>query len=137
MLKAIKTTDFQFPGQVSKYQGKVRDVYHIGDDYLVIVASDRISAFDHILPRAIPYKGQVLNLCAAHFFDAVGDSALHVRAESHHHSLIHHRRTALGVEREEVEGGSDLARPASRAQRGAGEAAPVPGTRAPSGAHHR
>ncbi|RMG21767.1 MAG: phosphoribosylaminoimidazolesuccinocarboxamide synthase [Bacteroidetes bacterium] len=71
MTQAIKETHFQFPGQVSKYSGKVRDVYNINEDFLVIVASDRISAFDHVLPRAIPYKGQVLNQTSAHFFQAV------------------------------------------------------------------
>ncbi|MCB0847919.1 MAG: phosphoribosylaminoimidazolesuccinocarboxamide synthase, partial [Bacteroidetes bacterium] len=59
MAKAIKETNFQFPKQISKYSGKVRDVYNINEEYLVIVASDRISAFDYILPRPIPYKGQV------------------------------------------------------------------------------
>ncbi|MEM8887896.1 MAG: phosphoribosylaminoimidazolesuccinocarboxamide synthase [Bacteroidota bacterium] len=70
MAKAIKSTDFNFPGQRGKYEGKVRDVYNIGEEYLVIVASDRISAFDHILPRAIPYKGQVLNQTSSFYFDA-------------------------------------------------------------------
>lgn len=71
MPKALKETSFQFPGQVSVYNGKVRDVYNIDNEYLVIVASDRISAFDHILPKAIPYKGQVLNQTSEHFFRAV------------------------------------------------------------------
>lgn len=70
MAKAIKNTQFSFPGQRSVYNGKVRDVYNINEEYLVIVASDRISAFDHILPRAIPYKGQVLNQTSHHFFQA-------------------------------------------------------------------
>ncbi|MEL6676850.1 MAG: phosphoribosylaminoimidazolesuccinocarboxamide synthase [Bacteroidota bacterium] len=74
MAQAIKRTDFQFSGQTERYQGKVRDVYHIGDDFMVIVASDRISAFDHILPRAIPFKGQVLNQTSAHFFSAVKET---------------------------------------------------------------
>ena len=65
-------TDFTFPGQTGFYRGKVRDVYHL-EDRLVMVATDRISAFDHILPRAIPYKGQVLNLIAAHFLRATED----------------------------------------------------------------
>ena len=73
MAKAIKSTDFNFPGQRGKYEGKVRDVYNIGEEYLVIVASDRISAFDHILPRAIPYKGQVLNQTSSFYFDAAKD----------------------------------------------------------------
>ncbi|MEM6344644.1 MAG: phosphoribosylaminoimidazolesuccinocarboxamide synthase [Bacteroidota bacterium] len=73
MANAIKSTNFEFPGQLSVYNGKVRDVYNIDDRYLVIVASDRISAFDHILPRAIPYKGQVLNQTSRHFFKATED----------------------------------------------------------------
>ncbi|WP_409286235.1 phosphoribosylaminoimidazolesuccinocarboxamide synthase [Pontibacter sp. G13] len=72
-MNAIKDTDFHFPGQTDVYKGKVRDVYSIGDDYLAIVASDRISAFDYILPAPIPFKGQVLNQISAHFFEAVGD----------------------------------------------------------------
>lgn len=73
-MQAIRSTHFEFPLQVDKYEGKVRDVYNIHEELLVIVASDRISAFDCILPRAIPYKGQVLNQTAAYFFDAVGDA---------------------------------------------------------------
>jgi phosphoribosylaminoimidazole-succinocarboxamide synthase len=69
----ISHTDFQFPRQISRYQGKVRDVYNIADTLMVIIASDRISAFDHILPRPIPHKGQVLNQTAAHFFQAVDE----------------------------------------------------------------
>ena len=60
-MTALKETSFQFPNQTKFYKGKVRDVYTINDEYLVMVASDRISAFDVVLPRAIPYKGQVLN----------------------------------------------------------------------------
>jgi phosphoribosylaminoimidazole-succinocarboxamide synthase len=71
MANAIQDTNFNFPKQVSKYSGKVRDVYNINEEYLVIVASDRISAFDHILPRPIPYKGQVLNQVSEHFFRAI------------------------------------------------------------------
>jgi phosphoribosylaminoimidazole-succinocarboxamide synthase len=67
---ALASTSFQFPGQTGVYHGKVRDVYTIGSQYLVMVASDRISAFDVILPRPIPYKGQVLNQTAAHFLKA-------------------------------------------------------------------
>ncbi|RMF01864.1 MAG: phosphoribosylaminoimidazolesuccinocarboxamide synthase [Bacteroidetes bacterium] len=69
---AIAETHFQFPGQTHFYRGKVRDVYTI-DDLLVMIATDRISAFDHILPRAIPYKGQVLNQVATHFLRATAD----------------------------------------------------------------
>lgn len=71
-MSALKETDFQFDGQVSVYNGKVRDVYKVHDK-LVMVATDRISAFDHILPKAIPYKGQVLNQIATHFLDATKD----------------------------------------------------------------
>lgn len=69
---AITETHFSLPGQTHFYRGKVRDVYHI-EDRLIMVASDRISAFDHILPRAIPHKGQVLNQIAAHFLDQTAD----------------------------------------------------------------
>jgi len=65
-------THYQLPGQTAFYKGKVRDVYSLGD-LLVMVASDRISAFDHVLPRPIPYKGQVLNQLAAHFLNATRD----------------------------------------------------------------
>ncbi len=73
MQNAIVTTNFQFPGQKSKYTGKVREVYNIEDKYLVMIASDRISAFDVVLPRGIPYKGQVLNQIAEKFLDATAD----------------------------------------------------------------
>lgn len=72
-MSAIKETNFQFPEQTNFYRGKVRDVYTIGDKALVMVASDRISAFDVILPEAIPYKGQVLNQIAAKFLAATQD----------------------------------------------------------------
>lgn len=71
--KAIIKTDFNFPGQKSVYKGKVRDVYNIDDDYLVMIVSDRISAFDVVLPEGVPYKGQVLNQIAAKFLDATAD----------------------------------------------------------------
>ena len=67
---ALQKTDFQFPQQTKVYHGKVRDVYFIGEDLLVMVASDRISAFDVILPEPIPFKGQVLNQIAGHMLDA-------------------------------------------------------------------
>ncbi|MEM8863786.1 MAG: phosphoribosylaminoimidazolesuccinocarboxamide synthase [Chloroflexota bacterium] len=70
---AIRETNFEFPHQTAFYRGKVRDVYTIGQDQLVMVASDRISAFDHILPRPIPYKGQVLNQIATYFLNATAD----------------------------------------------------------------
>ena len=73
MKKALVKTDFNFPRQKSVYHGKVRDVYNINDDVLVMVATDRISAFDVILPEGIPYKGQMLNQIAAKFLDATTD----------------------------------------------------------------
>ena len=73
MAKTLTNTDFNFPGQKSVYHGKVRDVYDINDDLMVMVATDRISAFDVILPKGIPYKGQVLNQIAAKFLDATAD----------------------------------------------------------------
>ena len=72
-MKALVRTDFNFPGQKSVYHGKVRDVYNINDDLLVMVATDRISAFDVILPKGIPFKGQMLNQIAAKFLDATAD----------------------------------------------------------------
>ena len=73
MATTLVKTDFNFPGQTSVYHGKVRDVYFIGDETMVMVATDRISAFDVILPEGIPYKGQVLNQIAAYFLDASAD----------------------------------------------------------------
>ncbi|MBQ8099132.1 MAG: phosphoribosylaminoimidazolesuccinocarboxamide synthase [Bacteroidaceae bacterium] len=73
MNKALVKTEYQFEGQKSVYHGKVRDVYNIADEKLVMVATDRISAFDVILPEGIPYKGQVLNQIAAQFLDATTD----------------------------------------------------------------
>lgn len=72
-MKALTETHFKFPNQTNYYKGKVRDVYSIGDDLLVMIVSDRISAFDVVLPRGIPYKGQVLNQVAAHFLEATKD----------------------------------------------------------------
>lgn len=71
--KALSATHFQFDHQTQFYKGKVRDVYSIGEDLLVMVACDRISAFDHVLPRAIPHKGQVLNAIAGLFLDKTQD----------------------------------------------------------------
>lgn len=71
-MKALTATEYNFPGQVSVYHGKVRDVYNLGDK-LVMVATDRISAFDVVLPEGIPYKGQMLNQIAAKFLDATED----------------------------------------------------------------
>lgn len=73
MSSALTKTDYNFPGQTNVYHGKVRDVYSIGDDKLVMIVTDRISAFDVVLPEGIPYKGQVLNQIAAKFLDATSD----------------------------------------------------------------
>jgi len=72
-MEAISKTGFSFPGQISLYKGKVRDVYTINDQFLVMVVTDRISAFDVVLPKGIPYKGQVLNQIASKFLDATSD----------------------------------------------------------------
>jgi phosphoribosylaminoimidazole-succinocarboxamide synthase len=72
MIQTLDKTAFQLPGQTAYYKGKVRDVYTVGDR-LIMVATDRISAFDVVLPRGIPYKGQVLNLIARHFLEATAD----------------------------------------------------------------
>ncbi len=73
MAKTILNSDYNFPGQKSIYKGKVRDVYNINDQYLLMIVSDRISAFDVVLPRGIPFKGQVLNQIASRFLDATSD----------------------------------------------------------------
>ncbi len=73
MERALVSTDYHFPNQTNVYIGKVRDVYTIKDDYMVMVVSDRISAFDVVLPKGIPYKGQVLNQIASKFLDATAD----------------------------------------------------------------
>jgi len=73
MMHSITKTDFKFPGQKTVYKGKVRDVYNINDKLLVMIVTDRISAFDVVLPRGIPYKGQVLNQIASKFLDATSD----------------------------------------------------------------
>ena len=72
-MKALTATEFNFPGQQSVYHGKVRDVYNISGEKLVMVATDRISAFDVVLPKGIPFKGQMLNQIAAKFLDATTD----------------------------------------------------------------
>jgi len=69
----LESTDFHFKGQKSKYTGKVREVYELDNDLLIMIATDRISAFDHILPRAIPHKGEVLNTIAEHFLRETSD----------------------------------------------------------------
>lgn len=73
MSNSLTKTNYNFPGQSHVYHGKVRDVYSIGDNKLVMIVSDRISAFDVVLPQGIPYKGQVLNQIAAKFLDATSD----------------------------------------------------------------
>ena len=73
MATTLVNTEFNFPGQKSVYHGKVRDVYNINDDLMVMIATDRISAFDVILPKGIPFKGQMLNQIAAKFLDATAD----------------------------------------------------------------
>ncbi|MDR3058057.1 MAG: phosphoribosylaminoimidazolesuccinocarboxamide synthase [Prevotella sp.] len=73
MKNTLVNTNYQFTGQTDVYHGKVRDVYSIGEDLLVMIATDRISAFDVVLPQGIPYKGQVLNQIAAKFLDATAD----------------------------------------------------------------
>ncbi|MDE6436464.1 MAG: phosphoribosylaminoimidazolesuccinocarboxamide synthase, partial [Muribaculaceae bacterium] len=70
----LTATDFHFPGQSGVYHGKVRDVYSLDGDLLLLVATDRISAFDVILPEGIPYKGQVLNQIANYFLDATAEA---------------------------------------------------------------
>ena len=72
-MNSIYKTDFSFPGQTSKYQGKVRDLYTIKDDILVVIASDRISAFDIVMPKSVPYKGQVLNQISVEMLDSTKD----------------------------------------------------------------
>lgn len=72
-MNSLTNTNYNFPGQTNLYHGKVRDVYSIGDDILVMIATDRISAFDVVLPKGIPYKGQVLNQVASKFLDATSD----------------------------------------------------------------
>jgi phosphoribosylaminoimidazole-succinocarboxamide synthase len=73
MAKTVLRSDYKFPGQKSIYKGKVRDVYNIDDKYLLMIVSDRISAFDVVLPEGIPFKGQVLNQIASRFLDATSD----------------------------------------------------------------
>ena len=69
-MNTINNTDFNFPGQKGVYKGKVREVYNINDELLVMIASDRLSAFDVIMPRQIPYKGQILNQIASYMLEA-------------------------------------------------------------------
>ena len=73
MKEALIKSDYNFPGQIGVYKGKVRDVYTLSNGLVIMIASDRISAFDHILPKGIPHKGQVLNQVASHFLNATKD----------------------------------------------------------------
>ena len=82
MANALTGTNFNLAGQKSLYTGKVRDVYNINGDYLVMVVSDRISAFDVVLPKGIPFKGQVLNQIASKFLDATSDIVPNWKIES-------------------------------------------------------
>ncbi len=96
-MSALTATQFNFPKQKSFYKGKVRDVYNIDDKYLVMVASDRISAFDVVLPKGIPFKGQVLNQIASKFLNATKDivptGSCKFRSKHRHcvavHRLVH------------------------------------------------
>ena len=81
---ALLKTDFAFEGMTSRYEGKVRDVYTIRDQYMVMVVTDRISAFDVILPKGIPYKGQVLNRIAVKFLDATAGIVSNWKISSPH-----------------------------------------------------
>jgi len=83
-MEALKETNFKFNRQTDFYRGKVRDVYTIDDNYLVMIVTDRISAFDVVMPKAIPYKGQVLNQIAVEFLDATKDIVKNWKIESPH-----------------------------------------------------
>ena len=95
-MNAIVKNDFQFEGQKGHYVGKVRDVYNINDDYLVMVVSDRISAFDVVLPKGIPFKGQMLIVCKTispdegmkYFFHETSPFELRFLSLYHHHAKL-------------------------------------------------
>ena len=98
-LNALTATNYNFHNQTQFYRGKVRDVYTINNDLLVIVACDRISAFDHVLPRSIPYKGQVLNAIASLFLDRTSDIVQNWKISTPDpHVTIGHRCDALPIE---------------------------------------
>ena len=98
-LNALTATNYFFKNQTQFYRGKVRDVYTINNDLLVIVACDRISAFDHVLPRSIPYKGQVLNAIASLFLDRTSDIVQNWKiCTPDPHVTIGHRCDALPIE---------------------------------------
>lgn len=99
MTKSLTTTNFNFPGQQEVYNGKVRDVYSLQDGLMVMVATDRLSAFDVVLPKGIPYKGQVLNQLATHFLDATSDIVPNWKlATPHPNVTIGHQCTPYKVE---------------------------------------
>ncbi|MDR1406281.1 MAG: phosphoribosylaminoimidazolesuccinocarboxamide synthase [Prevotellaceae bacterium] len=98
-MKAITATNFHFPKQTAKYVGKVRDVYTVGEKYLVMIATDRISAFDVVLPEGIPYKGEMLNRIAAKFLAATEDIVPNWRiASPDPMATVGHRCTPFAVE---------------------------------------
>ena len=98
-MKTIDQTQYQFPNQTDIYRGKVREMYRIGTEYIVSIASDRISAFDVVLPQGIPYKGQVLNQIAAHFLEKCKDIVPNWFIESPHpHVSVGHQCEPLKVE---------------------------------------
>jgi phosphoribosylaminoimidazole-succinocarboxamide synthase len=98
-LNALTATNYNFQNQTQFYRGKVRDVYTINHDLLVIVACDRISAFDHVLPKSIPYKGQVLNAIASLFLDRTSDIVQNWKISTPDpHVTIGHRCDALPIE---------------------------------------
>ena len=99
MANSITNTNFNFPGQKNKYTGKVRDVYNINDQYLIMIVTDRISAFDVVLPKGIPYKGQVLNQIAGKFLDATKNIVPNWKISSPDPMVtIGHKAEALKVE---------------------------------------
>ncbi len=73
MAETIMTTNFNFPDQISVYKGKVREVYHLKNDMLIMIATDRLSAFDVVMPKGIPFKGQILNQIATKMMSATSD----------------------------------------------------------------
>ena len=98
-LNALTATNYNLQNQTQFYRGKVRDVYTINNDLLVIVACDRISAFDHVLPKSIPYKGQVLNAIASLFLDRTSDIVQNWKISTPDpHVTIGHRCDALPIE---------------------------------------
>ena len=98
-MSTLTHSEFSFPGQKAVYHGKVRDVYTLENDLLVMVASDRISAFDVVLPKGIPHKGQVLNQMAEHFLAATADIVPNWRMASPDPVVtVGHRAEAYKVE---------------------------------------